>query len=252
VEPQTTPWRVFDASPAGTEGAEAGSPSQPPVGAHPMVLGPLRLAPAVWAALGLAVAALVGIAAVVVALGSGSAGALAVDGGHGLAGRSSPGPRSSGLASASGGELVVDVAGAVVRPGVYRLPSGSRVADAVSAAGGFGPRVAADRVSAELNLAALVTDGQHLFVPSRDEVAASRGPSGGGTGGGGGAAGSLVDINRATQAELEALPGIGPVTAQKVIAARTETPFKTVDELRERGLVGQKTFDALRALITVG
>jgi competence protein ComEA len=108
-------------------------------------------------------------------------------------------------------------------------------------------------VASELNLAAVVDDGEHLYVPSRDDAVAG-GPGGAspGSGSGGAAGGSLLDVNRATQAELEALPGIGPVTAQKIIAARTEAPFRTIDELRERGLLGQKTFDGLKALITVG
>ena len=76
--------------------------------------------------------------------------------------------------------------------------------------------------------------------------------SGSGAGGHAGGSTSLIDLNRATQAELESLPGIGPVTAGKIIEARAQSPFRSVDELRERGLVGQKTFDSLRALITVG
>ena len=63
---------------------------------------------------------------------------------------------------------------------------------------------------------------------------------------------SVVNLNTASASDFEALPGIGPVTAQKIIAARSEAPFRTIEELRERGLVGQKTFDSLKALITVG
>jgi competence protein ComEA len=120
-----------------------------------------------------------------------------------------------------------------------------------------------ERVAQELNLAATLTDGQQIRVPSRDDPArgTGTGSSGGngaggtgsdGSGNAGGPTGKLVDINTATQAELEALPGIGPVTATKIIASRAEAQFRTVDELRERGLVGEKTFGDLRALITVG
>ncbi len=147
------------------------------------------------------------------------------------------------------GEIVVDVAGAVVEPGVYQLAPGSRVGDAIKAAGGFSPRVDADRVALELNLAAAVTDGAQVRVPSRDDVAepgaGEPDPAGGGTGG------QVVNLNTASQSELEALPGIGPVTATKIIESRAGSRFTKVEELRERGLVGEKTFESLRALVAV-
>jgi competence protein ComEA len=193
----------------------------------------------VVAAIGAAIA--IGGLAVAVALGSG--GAAVVTG---------PGDApASDVAHLGSGELIVDVAGAVVAPGLYHLAAGSRVGDAIQAAGGFSPRVDADRVAAELNLAATLTDGQQVRVPSRDDdrVAASGSDNAPGAPGGGGA---RINLNSATQAELESLPGIGPVTAGKIIASRTESPFRTVDELRERGLVGEKTFDAIRPLVVVG
>lgn len=157
--------------------------------------------------------------------------------------------------TAATGVLIIDVAGAVVDPGVYRLPPDARVADAIAIAGGYGPRVDARRVALELNLAALLTDGQHLLVPSRDDVLPGDGASGStgvGTATGGGATtGGLIDLNRATAAELDSLPGIGPVTAAKIISSRESERFVKVDDLRERKLVGQKTFDGLRDLVTV-
>jgi competence protein ComEA len=135
---------------------------------------------------------------------------------------------------------------------VYHLAAGSRVADAIAAAGGYGPRVAADRVASDLNLAALVRDGDRILVPSRDGggPGASQAPGGPAAGGKPGAA--LIDLNHATAEALDSLPGIGPVTADKIIASRAEKPFTSIDELRGRGLVGQKTFDKLKPLITVG
>jgi competence protein ComEA len=159
----------------------------------------------------------------------------------------------SGGSALGGQRVVVDVAGAVLQPGVYHLAAGARIADAIAAAGGYSPRVAAEVVARTLNLAAVVHDGDLILVPSRDDPIASAGGGGsGGTGGtGGGGSTTTVDLNHATAEQLDALPGIGPVTAAKIIASRTETPFTTVDDLLSRKLVGQKVFDQIRALVTV-
>jgi competence protein ComEA len=235
VQQSSPPWRVFDAGAAQPEAAGGNTASD--VGAGPRVGSvPLLGVAAIVAAIA------IGGLAVAVALGSG--GAAVVTGPGGMLASDAP--------ELGAGELVVDVAGAVVAPGVYHLAPGSRIGDAIQAAGGFSARVDAGRVAAELNLAAALTDGQQVRVPSRDDDPVAAGRGGTGTGEPGGGTGSQIDLNSATQAELEALPGIGPVTAGKIIASRTESPFRTVDELRERGLVGEKTFDAIRALVTVG
>ena len=145
-------------------------------------------------------------------------------------------------------QIVVDVEGAVVSPGVHTLAAGSRVADAIAAAGGYSPQVDIAAASAALNLAARVEDGQKIHVPARGEGqtlpgAATEPPAGGG--------GGPIDINHASSTELESLPGIGPVTAAKIIAAREEQPFATVDELDERDVVGPSTLEQIRDLITV-
>ena len=189
---------------------------------------------------GLVLAGVLGIGAFLAASGGG--GSVVVNGDLVPSGAS---PRDAAGAPGSAGLLVVEIVGAVEKPGVYRLPLGSRVGDLVTAAGGYGPRVDTDRAGQDLNLAASLDDGQQVRVPSRDEKIAKPGPvasAGAGTGGG------LVSLNSATQGELEALPGIGPVTAAKIIGAR---PFTSVDDLKTRKVVGDATFAKIRELVTV-
>ncbi len=119
-------------------------------------------------------------------------------------------------------KIVVDVVGAVARPGLYRLATGSRVADAVARAGGLTRR--AERTA--VNLAAPLADGEQLLV-------AARGASGvGASGGPAGPAASPVSLSTATAEQLDSLPGVGPVTAQKIIAYREQNgPFASVEAL---------------------
>ncbi len=150
----------------------------------------------------------------------------------------SAGPPSG---EAGGGVLVVDIEGGVNEPGIHRLPAGSRLADALVAAGGYA--VSADLAAAaqRLNLAAELVDGQQILVPV----------IGAAPDGGNGESDDLVNLNRATKAELEELPGIGPVTADKIIAARDEQPFATLDELVTREILTPRQLEQITDLATV-
>jgi competence protein ComEA len=251
------PWRALEESTPGTaaKAGEAASAVPVGVGRPAWIVGAL-------------VAAGISAAAAIWLVASSGSGTLVVEGDGPVPGRSSAaeaigaagvaglGPGASGGAASA--QLVVDVQGAVVRPGIVRLARGARIADAIAAAGGYGPRVAADRLGGALNLAALVKDGDQIVVPSRDDPVGA-GPTPGGTGGatgGGGTAGSgggpgPIDLNHATVAELDALPGIGPVTAAKIIAAREEQAFAAVEDLRTRKILGAATFDKVKDLVVI-
>lgn len=152
--------------------------------------------------------------------------------------------------SAGSSELLVDVQGAVARPGLVRLPSGSRVADAIAAAGGYTKQTDLLAAAGQINLAAALGDGAQVFVPIRGMAGGPAGGGGAGTDSQGGATG-LVNLNTATPEELEALPGIGPVTVQKIVAARQERPFSTLEELVERDVMHNGQLEDIRDLVTL-
>ncbi len=145
---------------------------------------------------------------------------------------------------ATTGEVVVHVAGAVAANGVYRLPSGSRVIDAVQSAGGL----SADAQPDAVNLAALLTDGARVYVPRVGETVppfvavaepvptTPQGP---------------VNLNTATAGDLDSLPGIGPATAAAIVAYRDQQgPFASVDDLADVRGIGPAKVEALRGLVT--
>ena len=153
-------------------------------------------------------------------------------------------------------EPVVDVQGAVARPGLHRLAAGSRVGDAVAAAGGYGPQVDIRGAAERLNLAEQLSDGAKIYVPAMGDATPGPPLTSGSVGSSGSLGaiadgGGLIDVNTAGQAELETLPGIGPVTAAKIIAAREQSPFATVDDLLVREVVGPATFEKIRTLVSV-
>jgi competence protein ComEA len=161
---------------------------------------------------------------------------------------------TTGIGGSGGADLVLQAAGAVARPGVYELPTGARVGDLVARAGGFTADADVDRV----NLAAPLADGVRVWVPRRGEAEPppliDTGGSGG-TGGSGSAASgpaALVDLNRATSDELDALPGVGPATAAAIIDHRQRNgPFRSVDELADVRGIGEAKLAQLRDLVRV-
>lgn len=149
-----------------------------------------------------------------------------------------PLPGAAGTPSPAG-EVVVSVGGAVPRPGLVRLPAGSRVDDAVRAAGGLLPGAS----YGALNLARRLADGDQVLVG----VPAA--PSGTGAGG---AADGPLDLNAATAEQLDALPGVGPVLADRIVSWRTEKGrFASVDQLREVPGIGESKYAALKAKVRV-
>jgi len=139
--------------------------------------------------------------------------------------------------------LVVDVVGAVRRPGLYRLPPGTRVADALARAGGLTRK--ADRTL--VNLAAPLADGEQVIVPARVSGAGAAATSGGS---GSAAPAGPVHLNVATLEQLDALPGVGPVTAQKILDYRQKHgAFGSVDELDAIPGIGPARLDQLRDLV---
>lgn len=163
-------------------------------------------------------------------------------------------PSPSTSPSPSPPPVRVHVFGAVVAPGVVTLTAGARVADAIAAAGGLN----AEADCAELNLAAPVPDGAQIVIGTaagpRGELRTDpqSGSVGGGTAGGGGAAAPTVNLNTATAQQLESLPGVGPVTAGRIIAWRdSHGGFTRIEELQEVDGIGPKTYAQLAPLVRV-
>ncbi len=215
---------------------------------------PLPARAGVWLAAGLVVLAVAVGAVVVVSRGSGSGSPpVSLPMAHG------PGTSAAGAGGGDGsptiaaGQLIVQAAGAVTRPGVYRLAAGTRVGDLVDAAGGLTPEADPDRI----NLAAPLADGARIYLLRRGE--AEPGPvvdgGAGSTTGGPDTATAPVqplDLNTATVDQLDSLPGVGPATAAAIVDDRRQHgPFGSVDDLaRVRG-IGPAKLAALRSRVRV-
>jgi competence protein ComEA len=186
----------------------------------------------------------------VVALGAGVAWMRAGSSASAAPPRASSSSRSSPPAASAPPttlpDVVVDVVGAVRRPGVVTMAMGARIVDAIRAAGG----ATANADVQQLDLAARLVDGQRIAVPKQGQTLPTEvAPSGGG---GSATPGAPVDLNTATAAELDALPGVGPATAAAIVQDREQHgPFRTVDDLaRVRG-IGPAKLAQLHDLVTV-
>ncbi len=142
-------------------------------------------------------------------------------------------------------KIVVDIAGGVKNPGVYDVKDGDRISDALAAAGGLSDQADNNWVSKNINLASKVTDGQKIYIstladsqtsPSTQTLGASQGVVG------------KININKASEKELDSLPSIGQVTADKIIAGR---PYQKIEELLSRKIVGSSTYSKIKDKVSV-
>lgn len=140
--------------------------------------------------------------------------------------------------------IAVDIEGSVINPGVYHLPLGSRIQDAFVAAGGLSPSADREFIAKTINLATKLSDGAKIYVPKIGEninlTAVIGAEIGSPTG--------QININSSLEEELDSLPGIGPVTAQKIISGR---PYASINDLLEKKIVGGKVFDQIKEKIRV-
>lgn len=157
----------------------------------------------------------------------------------------SPGSVQAASTSADPFSLHIDVEGAVVHPGVYVLPQNARVQEALVAAGGLAGNADRDFVAKSLNLAAKLFDGAKVYIPKMGETPTAGSSA---TANYAGSQVNLLDINSATADKLDNLPGVGPVTAQKIITGR---PYQAVDDLLNKKIVSSSVFQKIKDLITV-
>lgn len=141
--------------------------------------------------------------------------------------------------TASSRIIVADIAGAVINPGVYKLKFGSRTVDLLAAAGGLSASANRTWVAKNLNLSAIVGDAAKIYIPSADEALSNTSPQAGMSG--------LININTASQNDLESLPGVGPQTAIKIISGR---PYQQISDLLSKKIVGNSVYNKIKESIT--
>lgn len=134
--------------------------------------------------------------------------------------------------------IVVDVSGAVEKPGVYKLPNDSRRQDALITAGGLGAKADRNYVAKYINLAQIVSDGEKIFIPEVGGIDDQSNPQ----------AESFISLNSATLAELDSLPGIGSVTANKIVAGR---PYQNIAQLVDKRIVSKAVFENIKDRLSV-
>ncbi|MDO8488165.1 MAG: helix-hairpin-helix domain-containing protein [bacterium] len=135
-------------------------------------------------------------------------------------------------------QIFVDISGAVNSPGVFQLPSGSRVEDALKLAGGLASSADTKWIEMNLNRAQVLIDGAKLYIPLMNDTSSSQVKT----------SSENISINSATKSELESLPGIGPVTAEKIISNRS---YQTLEELVSKKVLNQKLFESLKNQLVV-
>ena len=141
--------------------------------------------------------------------------------------------------SEKGGDIIVDIAGAVEKPGVYTLKAGTRMAEAIEKAGGFTPVADTEWISKTMNMAVKLSDAAKIYIPQKGEKVTNI--LGTDTSG-------AININSASEGELDKLSGVGPVTAQKIIDGR---PYSNLSDLIAKKILTQKAFDKIKDQISV-
>jgi competence protein ComEA len=141
--------------------------------------------------------------------------------------------------------ILVDVEGAVVKPGVYKLPQESRIQDGLVAAGGLSAQADRKYIAKNLNLATKLTDGAKIYIPIIGEAVSVVSVPNSSSGI---VVGTLVNINTSSESQLDELPGVGPVTAQKIIAGR---PYNSINDLLNKKVVNTKVFNQIKDKITL-